>query len=94
MITKVTGKNQVTIPASLARELHITPGTELDWSKDSDEGVILVHVKPSPDAILRKVRELGTPYRAKARQALDDLQRMRGEDDAEPPQKKYRRGRR
>ncbi len=29
--TVVTGKNQVTIPAALARELNIKTGTELEW---------------------------------------------------------------
>jgi AbrB family looped-hinge helix DNA binding protein len=33
MITTVTGKNQITIPAELARELDIAPGTKLDWTK-------------------------------------------------------------
>lgn len=36
MITTVTGKNQVTIPAELARECSIKPGTQLDWSKAED----------------------------------------------------------
>jgi AbrB family looped-hinge helix DNA binding protein len=33
MITTVAGKNQITIPAELARELDISPGTKLDWTK-------------------------------------------------------------
>ena len=50
MITTVTGKNQVTIPAELARELNIKAGTQLDWSKDED-GTLRVRPLPSrPDA--------------------------------------------
>jgi AbrB family looped-hinge helix DNA binding protein len=45
MITTVTGKNQVTIPADLARELNIKAGTQLEWSKD-ENGVL--HAKPLP----------------------------------------------
>jgi AbrB family looped-hinge helix DNA binding protein len=33
MITTVTGKNRITIPGELARELDIAPGTRLDWLK-------------------------------------------------------------
>jgi AbrB family looped-hinge helix DNA binding protein len=33
MITTVTGKNQITIPAELARESDIKPGTKLDGLK-------------------------------------------------------------
>jgi AbrB family looped-hinge helix DNA binding protein len=38
IITKVTGKNQITIPAKFARELDIQPGTRLDWKIDQDGG--------------------------------------------------------
>jgi antitoxin component of MazEF toxin-antitoxin module len=31
MITTITGKNQVTLPAELVRSLELTPGTQLDW---------------------------------------------------------------
>jgi len=31
MITTITGKNQVTLPAEIVRELELTPGTQLDW---------------------------------------------------------------
>jgi antitoxin component of MazEF toxin-antitoxin module len=31
MITTITGKNQVTLPAAIVRELELTPGTQLDW---------------------------------------------------------------
>ena len=35
--TVVTGKNQVTIPAALARELKIEAGTELEWEIAEDK---------------------------------------------------------
>jgi AbrB family looped-hinge helix DNA binding protein len=44
MITTVTGKNQITIPAQLAREFDITPGTRLDWTKGSD-GTLIVKIQ-------------------------------------------------
>ena len=32
MITTITGKNQVTLPAKIVRTLELTPGTQLDWT--------------------------------------------------------------
>lgn len=31
MITTLTGKNQVTVPAKLVQELHLHTGVKLDW---------------------------------------------------------------
>jgi AbrB family looped-hinge helix DNA binding protein len=45
MITTVTGKNQVTIPADLARALNIKAGTRLDWTNEEDG---TLRVKPLP----------------------------------------------
>ncbi|MCA9972972.1 MAG: AbrB/MazE/SpoVT family DNA-binding domain-containing protein [Anaerolineales bacterium] len=38
--TTVTGKNQITIPAKLARPLGIQPGTRIVWSI-RDDGVLI-----------------------------------------------------
>jgi AbrB family looped-hinge helix DNA binding protein len=46
MIATVTGKNQITIPAELARELNISPGTRLDWAK-GETGVLIVKIIPN-----------------------------------------------
>ena len=39
MTTTVTESNQVNIPADIAREFDIHPGTRLEWAK-AGEGVI------------------------------------------------------
>ena len=31
MVTTLTGKNQVTVPAKIAQELNLYPGVMLDW---------------------------------------------------------------
>lgn len=80
MVTTVTGKNQVTIPATLARELKITTGTQLEWRKGAEAGSVCLRIKPSTDSLLCELRDLGAPYRAKAKKILTDLQRMREED--------------
>jgi antitoxin component of MazEF toxin-antitoxin module len=40
MITTITGKNQVTLPAEIVRELKLTPGTQLKWSIGRDGSLI------------------------------------------------------
>ena len=81
MMTRVTGKNQLTIPAALAREFHIVAGSEVEWIRGRTADTICLHVRPSPTEILRQVREAGAPYRVKANEALRELGRMRDEDD-------------
>ena len=46
MITRITGKNQVTIPAEIARKEGVRPGTRLDWRSTDREHVLEVHVLP------------------------------------------------
>jgi superfamily II DNA or RNA helicase/bifunctional DNA-binding transcriptional regulator/antitoxin component of YhaV-PrlF toxin-antitoxin module len=44
MITTITGKNQVTLPAEIVRALELTPGTQLDWSIGPDHTLIATPV--------------------------------------------------
>ena len=37
----VTGKNQVTIPAAIARKLKIEPGMRIEWELGEDRAVIV-----------------------------------------------------
>ncbi len=48
MVTKsiITGKNQVMIPARLARQLNIGPGTELEWEIGEDGTLIIRALLP------------------------------------------------
>jgi bifunctional DNA-binding transcriptional regulator/antitoxin component of YhaV-PrlF toxin-antitoxin module len=90
MKSRVTGKNQLTIPANLAREFKIVSGSEVEWSRGTTADTICLHVRPSPAAVLRQVREAGAPYRAKAADALRELERMRNEDGTARPDRKQR----
>ncbi len=83
MTTKVTGKNQVTIPATIAREYDIHPGTELAWSKGADENTIMIRVMPSVDDLLNGIREDAAKYNIDADSALVDLQQMRDDDETD-----------
>lgn len=81
MITKVTGKNQVTIPAELARKYHIEPGARLEWLEGSRKDEIRVRVEPGPGEILKRVREIGAKYAGHGPDSAEVLRRMREEDD-------------
>jgi len=58
MITTVTGKNQITIPADLARELDISPGTRLDWAKGR-EGTLIAKIIPNRAELARRLAGRG-----------------------------------
>ena len=40
MKTTVTGKNQITIPAAIVKELDLHPGIQLDWSVSEDGSIV------------------------------------------------------
>lgn len=61
MITTVTGKNQVTIPAKLASAAGIHPGTRIDWTL-SEEGVLIARMLPSRGELARKTAGMGRQW--------------------------------
>lgn len=58
MITTVTGKNQITIPADLARKLNIEVGQRIDW-QIGPEGVLIGRLLPSRGQLARQVAGMG-----------------------------------
>ena len=82
MITTVTGKNQVTIPAELARELNIKAGTHLDWSKGEDG---TLHAKPLPSRgeLARRLAGIGRQWLRPGDDPIVDLIRDRVSEDGE-----------
>ena len=61
MITTVTGKNQITIPAKLARQLDIQPGARLDWSIGVD-GVLIARLLPRRSEIASQAAGMGRAW--------------------------------
>ncbi len=61
MITTVTQKNMITIPAEVARQLGIKPGYRLLWQPIPDTDEILVRVIPDRGELARRL--LGTGKR-------------------------------
>lgn len=79
MTTTVTGKNQVTLPAELVRELGWSPGTRLDWRK-SGENSLVAKKLPSRGEIAFGV--MGIARAKRGIDPVDDLQRMQEEEDS------------
>lgn len=80
MITTVTGKNQITIPAALARKYQLEPGSCLEWRDGGQVDQLCVIVHPGPKALLRSVRELGARYGTAPDSAVV-VEKMREDDD-------------
>ena len=86
MITTVTGKNQVTIPAELARELDIAAGTRLDWARGA-EGTLIVKIIPNRAELARRLSGRGKRHLRQGSNPIRDLVEDRVREDLEegPP---------
>jgi AbrB family looped-hinge helix DNA binding protein len=80
MITTVTGKNQITIPAELARELDISPGTRLDWTK-GETGVLVVKIIPNRAELARRLAGQGRRHLREGSDPIKDLIKDRVRED-------------
>jgi bifunctional DNA-binding transcriptional regulator/antitoxin component of YhaV-PrlF toxin-antitoxin module len=83
MVTTVTGKNQVTIPAEVAAELGIVKGMRVEWKADKRTGTLQGHLLPDRQAMLHSLRGAGRPYLKRARSAVTGLIAERTGDDKE-----------
>ncbi len=82
MITTVTGKNQVTIPADLARELNIKAGTQLAWSKDED-GALRAKPLPGRGELADRLQGLGRQWLKSGDDPVAELIEARVREDQE-----------
>ena len=83
MKTSLTGKNQVTVPASIASKLKLEPGTQFDWSIGDAPNTILIHIEPSRQAMLARLREIGIGARKNEADSVAQLIAGRMADDLE-----------
>lgn len=60
MITTVTQKNMVTIPAAVARELGIVPGYKLAWRVHNGE--LVAHVIPDRGTLAARLKGSGARH--------------------------------
>ena len=80
--TVVTGKNQVTIPAALARELNIEAGTELEWEIAEDTYLVVRPVLSRAERV-KRLEGILRPYLLPGEDPVADLIRERAQDLAE-----------
>lgn len=83
--TTVTGKNQVTIPAALARELSIEAGTQLEWEITEDRYLIVRPVLSRAER-LRRIQDQFKDLFPPDSDPIADLIRERVMDDIESVQ--------
>lgn len=80
MITTVTQKNMVTIPAEIGRYFGIKPGYRLDWQPVEGKDEILVRIIPDRGELARRL--LGTGQRfSPDRNAVAELMTERAMED-------------
>lgn len=83
MITTITGKNQVTVPAEIARTKGMRPGTRLEWRVTDRPGVLEVVILPDAAVIAGSLRGLGNRFRKLPGSPVDRLVREREEEEME-----------
>ena len=79
MITTVTQKNMITIPAEVGRRFGIKPGFRLDWQPVEGKDEILVRVIPDRSELARRLLGAGRRF-APERDAVAELVAERGEE--------------
>lgn len=72
MITTVTQKNMITIPAEIARQLGIKPGYRLDWQIIEGKDEIIVRIIPDRGGLARRMLGAGRKFSPK-RDAVKEL---------------------
>lgn len=72
MITTVTRKNMVTIPAELSRAFGIKPGWRLEWIANVEDDEIIVRVIPDRGELARRLLGSGQKY-SPGRDSVTDL---------------------
>lgn len=82
MITTITGKNQITIPAKLVRQLNIQPGARLDWSI-GDDGVLIARLLPARSDLARKIAGMGRQWLPEGADPVAELINERSRSDAD-----------
>jgi AbrB family looped-hinge helix DNA binding protein len=80
MITTITGKNQVTIPAKLVHQLDLHPGTRIEWSIGEDS-VLIARILPRRSVLARQVAGMGRDWLSEGADPIADLIRERDQDD-------------
>ena len=79
MITTVTQKNMITIPAEVGRRYGIKPGYRLDWQPVEGKDEILLRVIPDRGELARRLLGAGRRF-SPERDAVAELVAERAEE--------------
>ena len=80
MITTVTRKNMITIPAEVGRAFGIKPGWRLEWVANVEANEIIVRVIPDRGELARRLLGSGRKY-SPERDSVAELLAEREADD-------------
>ena len=81
MITTLTGKNQITVPAELTRQRGLKPGTRFEWRETDRPAVLEVVILPDTSTVASSLRGLGNRFRKLPGSPVDRLVKERAEDE-------------
>jgi bifunctional DNA-binding transcriptional regulator/antitoxin component of YhaV-PrlF toxin-antitoxin module len=81
MKTTVTGKNQVSIPARIARKHGIRPGCQLEWSEGSQPDELIVRVLPPREEAAQRLLGAGRRWLAAGADPVRGLVEERERDE-------------
>jgi AbrB family looped-hinge helix DNA binding protein len=82
IITTVTGKNQLTIPAAIVRELNLEPGTKVEWLVGAD-GQVTLRAVPSRYELAKRLEGILREALQPGDDPIGDLISERVEEDEE-----------
>lgn len=82
MTTTMTGHNQITVPAKLAKRFSLKPGSRLEWKEGAAPDEIVCRILPEASKLAAQLRGAGKKYlKAGVRhplQALEDEREAEG----------------
>ena len=82
MVTTLTGKNQITIPAALSAKLKLKRGTRLEWMATDAPDEIRCRILPDPAVLAGELHGAGRRYLlAGKKHPLTALLEERGAED-------------
>lgn len=82
MTTTITGKNQITLPADLVRELDWRPGHQIVWTK-ADDGSLVGRRKPTRSELAETLAGRGRKYLTTGNDPIAELVADREREDRE-----------
>ena len=73
MITTLTGKNQITVPAAMAQRYGLTSGARIEWLDGAAPDEIRCRILPSPSVVAASLRGAGRKYLKPGKDPIEQL---------------------